>query len=342
MVIVRAPLRISFGGGGTDLAAYYERFGGFVLSAAIARYSYVVATEPADGRISINSADYRAWEVGPAGTLPAVEQPLALPKAALAMCAGPVIRARGIDLFLSAEAPPGSGLGSSSAMAAALVLALAAYEGHRPGAQEVAEGACRLEIECLEMPIGKQDQYASAFGGLNAIEFCREGVHVTSVDLPDGCAGTLCDRLLLFSTGLAHDSAAILRHQRADTGANDAVVASLHRIKALGQEMRAALERGNLDGFGELLDCAWQEKRRLSGRISSAQIDDWYGAARAAGAIGGKITGAGGGGFLLLYCPVKRQEALRAAMARAGLRELPFAFDTAGAAVVGDTRPRKG
>jgi D-glycero-alpha-D-manno-heptose-7-phosphate kinase len=160
-------------------------------------------------------------------------------------------------------------------------------------------------------------------------------VRVTPVALSDGCSRGLCNRLLLFSTGLAHDSAAILRHQRAETGSSNAVVASLHRIKELGHEMRAALERGDLDGFGELLDRGWQEKRRLSGRISSAQIDEWYAAARAAGAIGGKITGAGGGGFLLLYCPTERQEALRAAMARAGLRELPFAFDTAGASVVG-------
>ena len=346
MVVVRAPVRISFGGGGTDLAAYYDRFGGLVVSAAIARYCYVVARQPADRTIRINSADYRIWETFAPGETPPVAEPLVLPKAALAWFAershGHGLCERGVDLFLSSEVPPGTGLGSSSAMAVALVRALAAYTGTpldaaatTPAAQrEVAELACWLEIERLDMPIGKQDQYASACGGLNQIEFTAGGVSVRPLAVGADVMTALGARLLLFSTGQSRDSAAILRQQRADTAAKPTVTESLHRIKALAGELGEALVAGDLDRFGQLLDLGWRQKRGLSGQVSSAAIDGWYDAARAAGALGGKITGAGGGGFLLLYCPPERQEAVRAALAGHGLRELSFDFDLAGVQVL--------
>jgi D-glycero-alpha-D-manno-heptose-7-phosphate kinase len=330
MGIVRAPVRISFGGGGTDLAAYYGRFGGFVVSAAITRYCYVIARDLADDGIRINSADYRIWESFEPGRTP-VAEPLALPKAAVEWFAERGLFQRGVDLFLASEVPPGSGLGSSSAMAVGLVRALAAHGGTPMDATEAAELASWLEIERLGMPIGKQDQYASAFGGLNAIEFASDSVRVESLDLPPDVTAALSSRLLLFSTGRARDSAAILHEQRANTLSKAVVIESLHRIKALAGEMRGALLDGDLDRFGRLLDLGWQEKKRLATKVSSGAIDRWYDAARTAGALGGKVAGAGGGGFLLLYCPPGSRAAVRAAMSRFGLRELSFDFDLTGA-----------
>jgi len=334
MVIARAPVRISFGGGGTDLAAYYARFGGFVVSAAITRYSYAVAREPAVPGVAITSADYRASASFPLGAPPDLDEPLALPKAALAELGGPALRERGVDLFLAAEIAPGTGLGSSSAMACALVRALAGYRGLRLSRAAVAEAACRIEIERLGMPIGKQDQYASAFGGLNCIELTATGVRVTPLALAEPTRRALEERLLLFSSGRTRSSSGILGQQRKDTETKPEVIESLHRIKALAYEMRDALLAGDLDGFGALLDRAWQQKRGLSGRVSNAEIDAWYAAAREAGALGGKITGAGGGGHLLFYCPPERQRALRTALAVRGLREVSFGFDFEGARVV--------
>jgi D-glycero-alpha-D-manno-heptose-7-phosphate kinase len=330
MVIVRAPVRISFGGGGTDLAAYYDRFGGFVVSAAITRYCYVIARDSADGSIRINSADYRIWESFEPGRT-AVADPLALPKAAVEWFAERGLIQSGVDLFLASEVPPGSGLGSSSAMAVGLVRALASRAGMTLGPGELAELASWLEIERLGMPIGKQDQYASAFGGLNAIEFASDRVRVEPLDLPPNVMTELSSHLLLFSTGRTRDSAAILREQRENTLTNPMVVESLHRIRALAAEMRTSLVDGDLDQFGRLLDLGWQEKKGLATTVSSGAIDRWYDAARRAGALGGKVAGAGGGGFLLLYCPSGCQRAVRTAMARFGLRELSFDFDLTGA-----------
>lgn len=334
MVIVRAPVRISFGGGGTDLAAYYAHFGGFVVSTAITRYCYAIADHSADGGISINSADYRICERYPRGVIPAVEGPLALPKAAIAWFANYGLCEKGVDLFLASEVLPGTGLGSSSAIAVALVQSLTTYLGEPMGDTDVAELACWLEIERLGMPIGKQDQYASACGGLNTIEFTVDGVHVTPLDLPAGVVSELSSRLLLFSTPQTHNSAAILCQLQADTQTKLKTTKSLHRIKALAGEMREALKAEDLDHFGRLLDLGWREKRSLSKRISTAAIDCWYSAARKAGALGGKIVGAGGGGFLLLYCPAHCQEAVRETMTHFGLQEMTFDFDFTGARVV--------
>jgi len=336
MVIVRAPVRISFGGGGTDLAAYYAHFGGFVVSAAITRYCYVVACPSIDGGIRINSADYHTWETYPRGVIPPVDtdRPLPLPKAAIASFADHGLRETGVELFLASEVPPGTGLGSSSAMAVALVQALAAYLGISMDSLDIAEMACWLEIEQLGLPIGKQDQYASACGGLNTIAFAVDDVHLEPLDLPADFITALGSRLLLFSTGQVHNSANILSQQQTDTMTNPKVIRTLHHIKALALEMQSALLAGDLDRFGQLLDRGWQEKRSLSKNVSTAAIDCWYNAARRAGALGGKIVGAGRGGFLLLYCPPCHQEGVRVMMTRFGLREMPFGFDFTGVQVL--------
>jgi len=334
MLVARAPVRLSFGGGGTDLEAYYAAHGGFVVSAAISRYAYVTARVPGDRSIRINSADYRLWETFEPGVLPPVAEPLSLPKAAIEAFLSAGIRETGIDLFLASEVPPGTGLGSSSAMAVALVHALAATTGGELDAASAAGRACGLEIERLGMPIGKQDQYASAFGGLNAIELTAHGVDVQRLPLGPSLAAALDERLLLFATGHSRQAASILREQQADTRTKPAVLEALHTIKSLAYDMAEALVVGDLDLFGLLLHRGWQEKRRLSSRISSPEIDEWYDAARQAGALGGKIAGAGGGGFLLLYCPPAGQAPVRAAMAERGLRELRFEIDWQGARVL--------
>lgn len=330
MIIVRAPTRISFGGGGTDLAAYYERHGGLVVSAAISRYTYAHISESTAGSGAVTSADYGQWFHWAPGELPAAEPPLALPKAALRQFELRETLRDATSIALASDVPPGSGLGSSSAMAVALLQALSIrYETPLSGA-EAAVRACALEIDELGMPIGKQDQYASASGGLNIIEFRSDGVRVTPLAVSDATRSALDERLLLFWTNHAHDSSAILGAQRSDTETRADVVATLHEIKAIAYAMRATLEAGRLDAFGRLLDDAWQTKRRLSAAISSQAIDGWYAEAKRAGALGGKITGAGGGGFLLLYAPVERHNAVRAAMGRIGLTEMPFSFDLDG------------
>ena len=334
MVIVRAPVRVSFGGGGTDIATYYAAHGGFVVGAAITRYCSVMAHQPADGGIRITSADFDLAEGWRAGVIPQVAEPLSLPKAAIARFANHGLRSTGIDLFLASEVPPGTGLGSSSAMAAGLVRAMSSYIGLPMDAGTVADIACSLEIDYLGMPIGKQDQYAAAFGGLNTIEFTTNGVVVTPLGLSLDVMQALSDRLLLFSTGKRRNSATILSKQRTASASDPHVVSGLHRIKALAWEMCDALRREDLDGFGMLLDLGWQEKRVLSTSISSGEIDGWYEAAREAGAIGGKITGAGGGGYMLLYVPLHRQDAVRAVMGERGLTELTFDVDMHGAQVL--------
>ncbi|HEY8597393.1 MAG TPA: hypothetical protein VIL85_03115 [Thermomicrobiales bacterium] len=333
-IIARAPLRISFGGGGTDLAAYYERHEGLVVSAAIGRYCTVTVTDTPDGGTRLVSADYGIEETYAPGERPPVAEPLALPKAVLDwFVARGHLQAGGLTLHLSSEVPPGTGLGSSSAMTVALIRALAARARLTLDAAQLAELASWIEITRLGMPIGKQDQYASVYGGLNRITFRADGVTVQPLTLAAPTLAALDERLLLFSTGQRRDSASILGQQRQATGTDAATIARLGRLKGLAVEMIDALHDGALDRFGRLLDVAWREKRGLSSRVSSAAIDRWYAAALTAGALGGKITGAGGGGFLLLYCPPGAGAAVRVALGREGLRELPFAFDQRGARV---------
>ncbi len=305
---------------------------GLVVSAAITRYCYAIARPSADGGIQITSSDYRSWETFAPGEIPEVSGELALPKAAIEWFAHRGLLEGGLDLFLASSIPPGTGLGSSSAMTVALVRALAAFTGCRMTPAEVAELACDIEIERLDMPIGKQDQYASAFGGLNAIHFHPKVVQVEPIDLTQEQLNELSAHLLLFSTGQSRNSASILRQQRADTSRKKPQVSeSLTQLKATAMELREDLLNGSTGEVGRLLHQGWLQKMRLSRKISSDDINRWYELARTHGAEGGKITGAGGGGFMLLYCPPERQEDVRAALAPEGLSELAFGFDLSGA-----------
>jgi D-glycero-alpha-D-manno-heptose-7-phosphate kinase len=201
--------------------------------------------------------------------------------------------------------------------------------------QQVADLASAIEIEKMGMPIGKQDQYASAFGGLNKFTFTREGVEVEPLKIAPAVKQTLERRLMLFFTGSSRESTSILKHQRKSTQERDeSVLQALHNIKQVALDMQTALERGNLDEFARLLHYSWQEKRRLAPNLSTSTIDECYELALSCGAKGGKITGAGGGGFMLLYCPQEKQEAVTSALEGRGLKRMNFHFDQQGATVI--------
>ena len=338
MLIARAPLRISFAGGGTDLPAYYERWGGVVVSTTIDKYVYVHVSPNGSDNAQITSADYQTFYRHHLGTPMTWEGDLALPRAVLHEFGVQ----RGVSLFLASEVPPGTGLGSSSAVAVALVQAIAAYVGTSLSRQQVAELACRVELVKLKAPIGKQDQFAAAFGGLNVITFTRDGVTAEPLQVSRVTLERLERRLLLFFTGTARNSAAILKEQRrASARGETQTVEGLHRIKAAAEACRERLEAGDLDGVGVVLDEGWRQKRRLAAGITNPRIDEIYDTALANGALGGKITGAGGGGFLLLYCHETRQEAVTDAMESLGLRRMDFHFEGQGvttASIGWDTR----
>jgi len=333
VLIVRSPVRISFGGGGTDLPAYYEQFGGAVLSVAINKYFYTILGKRTDGRIQVISSDLRIcenWKDIPrkdiAGS--ALEIPLAVLKELNCDFA--------VDLFLASEIPPGTGLGSSASVCVNILKTLTTYCQQPISKYELADRAFYIARHVLGKQVGKQDEYAAAFGGLNYITFAPDGnTLVEPIHQDPALIRELESNLMLFFTGAARNSWIILQEQEKSTLRHaGATLEALHEVKALAATMRSAVEWGDLHRFGELLHQAWQAKRRVSSKISTAHIDDLYSLATRNGALGGKITGAGGGGFLLLYCEAEHQAAVRDAMQAAGVREMTFGFDTQGAQVV--------
>jgi D-glycero-alpha-D-manno-heptose-7-phosphate kinase len=330
MLISRAPVRISFSGGGTDLPSFYERHGGVVISTTINHYVYAILTPGSREAVQIVSADYHTfWRQSLDNLI--WDGDLALPRAIV----NEFDLHRGLDIFLASQIPPGTGLGSSGSVAVCLINGLAAWQGMFLASAEVADRACYIEIEKMGMPVGKQDQYASAFGGLNCITFTAEGVTVEPLRVSEATRQTLERRLMLFFTGSSRQSSNILRYQKQKGEEGDRrVIQRLLSIKELGLAVQQALEVGDLGCFGELLHRSWLQKRSLAPNISSQAIDEVYELARSKGAEGGKITGAGGGGFLMLYCEEAYQDAVTAALERANLRRMGFAFDTRGAQVM--------
>ncbi len=331
MLIARAPMRISFGGGGTDLEAYYAKYGGLVISTAINKYFYAIITTDESNDLQVISADYRSLFRHSTYNDLFWNGDLALPKAILHHYG---IR-RGLNLFVASEVPPGTGLGSSSAAAVTMVRAISTLVEQSMTKQQVAELASYIEINKMGMPIGKQDQYASAFGGLNKITFSSQGVTVEKLNIDPEMQQILERRLMLFFTGSSRESTSILKHQRKSTENQDgAVLQALHNIKQVAIEVQACLEKGHLDEFARLLDYSWQEKRRLAPGLSTDFIDECYNLALQNGASAGKITGAGGGGFLLLYCHEHAQDRVTRALEDRGLKRMNFRFDQQGATVV--------
>ena len=333
MLITRSPVRISFGGGGTDLAVFYEQYGGAVLSATIDKYFYSILRKREDGFIQIISSDLRKleqWkditELNVKGT--ALEIPVAVLRDLQCHLS--------IDLFLASEIPPGTGLGSSAAVCVNVMKAVSEYLKLGFSRYELAERAYNIARNVLGNPVGKQDEYASAFGGLNYVQFQPDGnVKVDPIVLPPELNRELQSNLMLFFTGSSHNSWEILQSQESSTRQPSSLaVDALLEIRSLADRMRDVLTRGELERFGELLDLGWQAKKRVSSKISNTHIDDLYELARSRGALGGKITGAGGGGFLLLYVPEPCQQPVRDAFADKGLREMVFGFDRDGAQVI--------
>jgi len=331
LLIARAPVRISFGGGGTDLPSYYEQHGGSVVSTTINYYVYTILTPGCPNGVQIISADYRALCQRPTCEGLIWNGDLRLPKAITYY----FNLHDGLTVFLASQVPPGTGLGSSGSVAVSMIKALAFWCGLDLSPAEVAELACYIEIERMGMPVGKQDQYATAFGGLNCITFSSNGVTVEPLRLPPGTREALVRGLMLFFTGTSRQSSTILRRQsQASQKGDQETVRRLDAIKELGLEIRTALERGNLKAFGDLLHRSWMEKRQLTEGITNPFLDQCYQAARENGALGGKVTGAGGGGFLMLYCPVERQEAVTEVLTELGLQRRPFMLEDEGVQVM--------
>jgi D-glycero-alpha-D-manno-heptose-7-phosphate kinase len=331
MLIARAPVRISFAGGGTDLPAYYEKYGGAVLSTTIDKYFYVFLQVSGDDTIQITSSDYRTFYRHDGDTPMLFDGDLSLPRAILNHFG----LQRGISLFLASEIPPGTGLGSSSTVAVAMVKAVATARGLFLSKQQIAELACQIEIAKLGAPIGKQDQYACAFGDLNLIEFTRDDVRVTPVPIAPEKRRALEKRIMLFFTGGSRDAATILREQKKSSEQNDErVLGALHAVKEMAYRAREILGKGEMREIGELLDENWQKKKQFAGGISTPFIDECYDLACKNGAGGGKVTGAGGGGFLMLYCEPQFQDAVTQALEAKGLKRMDFRFESEGARVL--------
>src|SRR6266542_3188696 len=323
MLIVRSPVRISFGGGGTDLPSYYERFGGAVLNAAINKYFYTILGSRSDRSIQIISSDLRVCESWRGLSAMDIQgSGLEIPVAVLKELDREIY----VDLFLASEIPPGTGLGSSASVCVNVLKTLTSYLHVPLSKQDLAERAFPIARNVLHRHVGKQDEYAAALGGLNFIEFLPDGGScVQPIDPGSAVLNELQNSLMLFFTGAAHHSWNILAEQEKSTeqGSRKPVEA-LHEIKDLAYRMRDALRAGDLQAFAAMLDEGWRAKKRVSSRISSSRIDTLYDLAIRNGALGGKITGAGGGGFLLLFCELERQDRVRQALAAEGLKEMTF------------------
>jgi D-glycero-alpha-D-manno-heptose-7-phosphate kinase len=324
MIITRSPLRITLGGGGTDLPSYYRSHEGFLIAAAIDKYVYVTVTRPFTPGIYLKYSSLEHVERVEQVRHPVIREALALQN----------LRTPQIEITTLADIPAGTGLGSSGSFTTALLKALQAHRRQLLHAPELAALACHVEIERLGETVGKQDPYIAAFGGLTCFTFHKDDrVTAEPLQISTDTLFELEDNLLLFFTGFSRSASAILSDQHLRSQSRDQeLLRNLHYVKELGLRSRAALESGNLARFGELMHEHWEYKRRRSPGMSNEQIDGWYDLARRNGAIGGKLVGAGGGGFLMFYAA--NRNLLRRTMTQAGLEEVRFRFEFEGTRVV--------
>lgn len=320
MIIARSPLRITLGGGGTDLPSYYRHNGGFLISAAIDRYVYVTVMRPFVEGIFLKYSKLEHVE-----TADEVQHPII--REAIKMLG---FRTPQVEITTLADIPAGTGLGSSGSFTTALLKALYAHRRRMVHPHELAELACDIEMNRLGEPIGKQDQYAAAYGGVTCFRFNPDdSVDACPLKVSVDALFELEDNLLLFFTGFSRSAGSILSDQKERSERSDGpMLDNLNYVKELGLRSQQALESGKATLFGELMHEHWEHKKRRSQGMSNPQIDMWYELARANGAIGGKLVGAGGGGFLLFYSEDHRR--LRCAMQRSGLEEVRFRFDFEG------------
>ncbi len=325
MIITRTPFRIPLGGGGTDLPSFYRREGGFVFSAGIDKYMFICVNQPiVDDLIRLK---YSKTEM--VGSVGQVQHDLA--REALRR----VGFRNSVEIVSMADVPAGTGLGSSSCYLVGLLNALHTLRRDFVSLKDLAEEACAIEIRTLKKPIGKQDQYLAAFGGLTVLDISKTGkVTVTPAKVSRETVDDLEKHMLLFFTGTMRNALDILSEQsRATEKRENKVVSSLQRIKEIGFRIREAIESGDLTRFGLLMDEHWRYKKKLSTKISDRRFDELYDLAKKSGALGGKITGAGGGGFFVFYCDGK-PDRLRKAMRDRGLREMRYRFDFEGTKVI--------
>jgi len=324
MIIVRSPLRITRGGGGTDLPSYYREFGGLLVAAAIDRYVYITVHDTFDDDLIIKYS--RLERVSDASQ---VAHPIFREALAFLNMDG-----KRLELTSMADIPAGTGLGSSGSFTTALLKALHTHNRHLIHPQELAEQACHIEIDRLGEPIGKQDQYIAAYGGLTCFRFCEnDAVEASPLRVSAETRDNLEDNLVLFFTGYSRKASSILAEQNAKTKESDkSMIDNLHFVKELGERSKEAIEGGRLEEFGRLMHEHWEYKKRRSSGMSNPDIDQWYELALRNGAVGGKLIGAGGGGFLMFYTEDKIR--LRHAMREAGMTEVRFRFDFEGTKVV--------
>jgi D-glycero-alpha-D-manno-heptose-7-phosphate kinase len=324
MIITRSPLRISLGGGGTDLPSYYREHGGFLIAAAIDKYIYInVHRRFVDGFLLKYS------HLEEAATIEEIKHPII--REALRLAG---VQERNLEITSMADIPAGTGLGSSGSFTTALLKALHALRKNLVHPAELAEQACHIELEKLGDPIGKQDQYIAAYGGITCFKFMPDGqVEAWPLKISEETLYNLEDNLLLFFTGYARSASKILKEQDDKSKQDDkAMMENLHLVKELGHQSQAALESDNLPEFARLMDVHWQRKKERSRSMSNPDINAWYDCAMENGALGGKIIGAGGGGFLMFYAKDKAR--LRHAMRERGLKEVRFRFDFEGTKIL--------
>lgn len=319
MIIVQTPLRISFFGGGTDFPSYFMEEGGCVLSSAINKFIFVTVKRRYDDKIRVS---YTQTEI--TDTIDELRHELI--RTAMSLTGVK----KGVEIITMGDIPAGTGLGSSSTVTVGALQALHAYRNDWVPAHQLAREACQIEIDLLGKPIGYQDQYIAAFGGLRLIEFNRDGsVNAIPVAMQGSILQRLDERLLLFYTGITRKADTILSDQKEKVRRNKENLRTLHQMAITA---RQALLNDDLDAIGALLDESWALKKQLASGISNSHLDDLYQKARSAGALGGKVTGAGGGGFLLLYAPPEKRDSVRRALDT--LTELPFHLEPDGSKVI--------
>lgn len=328
MIITRSPLRITLGGGGTDLPSYYQEHGGLLVAAAIDRYVYITLHETFVQELIVKYSRLERVKA-----VEEVEHPIVREALLMAGISEPFL-----EITSMADIPAGTGLGSSGSFTTALLAALHTHQKRHTTPAMIAAQACEIEIERLREPVGKQDQYIAAFGGVTSLEFCPNGeVRAHPVALSEETLFNLQDNLLLFFTGFTRSASEVLKEQDTKTRqADPAMVENLHFVKELGRQSRAALEAGNLREFARLLDVHWRRKKERAKTMSNGPIDQCYDFAMQNGALGGKLIGAGGGGFLMFYTEEKTR--LRQALRSQGLKEVRFNFDFEGTKVLVQNR----
>lgn len=324
MIITRSPLRISLGGGGTDLKSYYGTYRGLVLAMAINKYVYVATNKKFTPGFTLKYSS-----IEEAGEVEFIKHPIVRESLKKVCPTGDHL-----EITTIADIPAGTGLGSSGSFTTALLKNLYELKGEISTPETIARSACEIEIDILNEPIGKQDQYIAAYGGLTLFHFHQDNtVSTETITVPSTTIDLINKNLLLFFTGYTRSASEILSHQNLESKAGDSLMlANLHQVKKMGEIATTIFKNGNMEDYGHLMNEHWELKKKRSPGMSSPKIDEWYAAALDNGAVGGKIVGAGGGGFLLFYA--HNPDSLRSCMKGFGLEEVPFGIDMTGTCIL--------